>query len=197
MAHLIQRTWDRLTRLITRRRTRKRAPAVTGLPAWAEAGRKRRAHVRRMAALLNDWADEMGVSANERSRWLSACWLHDALRDADLPAGLTHGAAAADRAAADGHSDSGVLSAVHFHSVGYAGWDNVGKMLYLADFLEPGRKSQRKQRAQMARRVPRDRDGVLREIVAHQIRSRLQRDRPVDPLTLEFWNSLVRTPDSE
>jgi HD superfamily phosphohydrolase YqeK len=197
MASLIQRTWDRLTRLITRRRTRKRAPAVTELPAWAEAGRKRRAHIRRMAVMLNDWADIMGVSAAERSRWLAACWLHDALRDADLPAGVSHGAAAADRAAADGHSDSGVLSAVHFHSVGYAGWDDCGKMLFLADFLEPGRKSRRKQRAQMARRVPRDRDGVLREIVGQQIRSRLRRERPVDPLTLEFWNSLVRTRDYE
>ena len=197
MAHLIQRTWDRLTRLITRRGKRRRAPAVTELPDWAEAGRKRRAHIRRMAALLDDWADVMGVSANERSRWLAACWLHDALRDADLPAGVSHGAAAATRAAADGHNDSGVLSAVHFHSVGYAGWDDVGKMLYLADSLEPGRRSRRKQRAQLAKRVPRDRDGVLREIVAQHIRSRLRRGRPVDPLTLEFWNSLARTRGSE
>jgi HD superfamily phosphohydrolase YqeK len=63
-------------------------------------------------------------------------------------------------------------------------------MLYLADFLEPGRKNRRKLRAQLARRVPRDRDGVLRQILAHQIRNRLRQERPIDPRTIEFWNSL-------
>src|SRR3989442_7869952 len=81
--------------------------------------------------------------------------------------------------------------AVRYHSVGYAGWDDVGKMLYLADFLEPGRRSRRKQRAKLAKRVPRDRDGVLREIVALQVRARLHAGRSINPRTLEFWNSLT------
>jgi HD superfamily phosphohydrolase YqeK len=182
--------WKLLTRLITFRRGNE--PLVmTGLPSWAQAGRKRRAHIRRVAALLDEWADAMGASPDERSRWLKACWLHDALRDADLPRGVTHGAAAADRAAVQGEHDGGVLSAVRHHSVGHAGWDDVGKMLYLADYLEPGRKIRRKQRAQMATRVPQDRDGVLRQILAQHIRSRVRRGRPIDPLTLDFWNSLV------
>ncbi len=149
------------------------------------------AHVRRMVALLNEWAEEIEVSQEERRRWLTACWLHDALRDAELPDGITHGAAAAELAASHGESDRGVLSAVRYHSVGHPRWDDVGKMLYLADFLEPGRKSRRKQRAQLAKRVPRDPDGVLRQILAHQIASRLRRQRPVDPRTIEFWNSLI------
>jgi HD superfamily phosphohydrolase YqeK len=164
---------------------------LTELPTWAQAGRKRRAHIRRMAALLEEWADEMGTSKAERSRWLKACWLHDALRDADLPMGKSHGAAAADRAARYGETDGGVLSAVRHHSVGHASWDDVGKMLYLADFLEPGRKSRRKQRAAMARRVPLDRDGVLREILAQHMRSRVRKGRRIDPRTVEFWNSLT------
>jgi HD superfamily phosphohydrolase YqeK len=75
--------------------------------------------------------------------------------------------------------------------VGHGRWDDVGKMLYLADFLEPGRKSRRKQRAQLAKRVPRDPDGVLRQILAHQISSRVRRQRPVNARTIEFWNSLT------
>jgi HD superfamily phosphohydrolase YqeK len=144
-----------------------------------------------MVALLDEWAQAIGVSPAERNRWLKACWLHDALRDAELPRGVTHGAAAADLAARSGENDASVLTAVRYHSVGYAGWDNVGKMLYLADYLEPGRKNRRKQRASMARRVPDDPDGVLREVLTRQIRSRLQRGRPIDPLTVEFWNSIA------
>jgi HD superfamily phosphohydrolase YqeK len=126
-------------------------------------------------------------------RWLQAVWLHDALRDAKLRRGLTHGPAAADRAARDGVTDGGVLDAVRYHSLGYAGWDDVGKMLYLADYLEPGRKRRAKERAKLAERVPKDRDKVLREVVNQQIRARLRAGRAVHPLTLEFWNSLVET----
>jgi HD superfamily phosphohydrolase YqeK len=190
MPNIVRRALDRLARLTKTRGKTASATATAGLPTWAEVGKKRRAHVRRMEALLDEWADEMGVSDRERRRWLKACWLHDALRDADLPDGVSHGAAAADRASRNGESDRGVLSAVRYHSVGYAGWDDVGKMLYLADCLEPGRKKSRKERAEMANRVPRDRDGVLRQIVAQQIRSRLRKKRHVDPLMMEFWNSL-------
>jgi HD superfamily phosphohydrolase YqeK len=191
MPQFAQRTRNLLLRLFGRRVRKRSAQAVTDLPDWAQVTKKRRAHVRRMIALLNEWADEMGVSQEERRRWLTACWLHDALRDAELPDGISHGAAAAELAASHGESDRGVLSAVRYHSVGYGRWDDCGKMLYLADFLEPGRKSRRKQRAQLARRVPRDRDGVLCQILAHQIRTRLRQERPIDPRTIEFWNSLT------
>jgi HD superfamily phosphohydrolase YqeK len=133
----------------------------------------------------------MGVSQRERHRWLAAVWLHDALRDARLKRGTTHGAAAADRAARDGETDRGVLDAVRYHSLGYAGWDDVGRMLYLADYLEPGRKRRAKEREKLARRVPDERDRVLREVVAQQMRARLRAGRPIHPLTLEFWNSLT------
>ena len=133
----------------------------------------------------------MDVAPPERRRWLAAAWLHDALRDARLRDGASHGAAAAERAARDGETDRGVLDAVRYHSVGYAGWDDVGKMLYLADYLEPGRKGRRKERARLAKRVPRERDAVLREVVARQLREQVTAGRPIDPLTLAFWNSLA------
>jgi HD superfamily phosphohydrolase YqeK len=164
---------------------------TVGLPEWAQVGKQRRAHIRRVAALLTRWADAMDVSRRERERWLRSCWLHDAMRDAALPADVTHGAAAADRAAEGGESDRSVLDAVRYHSVGYAGWDDVGKMLYLADYLEPGRRTRRKQRAAWAKRVPRERDVVLREIVAREVRLRMRRGKPVDVHTVGFWNSLT------
>lgn len=162
------------------------------LPVWARVGGKRQAHIRRVVELLEHWAEEMEVSRRERDRWLSAAWLHDALRDARLKRGTSHGAAAADRAELEGEVDQGVLDAVRYHSVGYAGWDDVGRMLYLADYLEPGRKRRAKQRAQLAERVPRECDRVLLDVVALQIRAQLRSGRPIHPLTLEFWNSLTK-----
>jgi len=179
-----------IARLVAFWRGRLIAPAPE-LPAWAQAGRRRRAHIRRVVGVLEEWAQEMGVSERERQRWIRAAWLHDALRDARLAKGTNHGAAAADRAAKDGESDAGVLDAVRYHSIGYAGWDQVGRMLFLADYLEPGRGRGRKRRAKLLKRVPRDPDRVLQEVVAQQMRERLKSRRPVNPLTLEFWNSVV------
>jgi HD superfamily phosphohydrolase YqeK len=189
---LARRALRAIGRLLGVRRQRPKYEPTLELPAWARVGKRRLAHIRRVAELVELWAQEMGVTRRERERWLSAVWLHDALRDARLRAGVSHGAAAAERAARDGESDQGVLDAVRYHSVGHAGWDDVGKMLYLADYLEPGRKRRAKQRAELAERVPRDRDRVLREVVAQQIRGRLRSGRPIDPNTLEFWNSLAR-----
>src|SRR5918996_1930290 len=139
------------------------------LPAWAQVTPERRAHVERVAALLAEWGTAVRAPDAERRRWLKAAYLHDALRDAPLGSALAHGPAAADRAAADGETDRGVLDAARYHTVGYAGWDDVGRMLYLADYLEPGREFDRVGRAAMARRVPQERDAVLREVAARRI----------------------------
>ena len=52
------------------------------LPAWACVTEKRRAHIERVTALLERWATELGVSADEARSWRDAGLLHDALRDA-------------------------------------------------------------------------------------------------------------------
>ena len=108
MKSLQRRPWNVLARLVAAWRGR-RAPTATELPAWAQVGKRRRAHIRRVAALVAHWADEMGASQRDRHRWLKAAWLHDALRDAHRTSGTTHGAAAADRTAKEGESDPGVL----------------------------------------------------------------------------------------
>ena len=183
----VRRWWPGRPQRVSRR---KRPAQESDLPGWAEVGRRRREHIERVAKLLEEWADAMDVPDRERERWLKAAWLHDALRDASLSDDTTHGAAAADRAAREGESDQGVLDAIRYHSSGYAGWDDVGKMLYLADYLEPGRKRNSEQRANLAARVPGHRDRVLRKVVAHEIRWRVRVGRPVDLVTIEFWNML-------
>jgi len=147
--------------------------------------------VARVAALLDEWAGAMAVTARERDRWSRAAWLHDALRDAPAADELAHGPAAAERAARDGETDPGVLDAVRYHSVGLAGWDDVGRMLYLADYLEPGRRFDRERRAALAARVPAERDAVLRDVARSRIQRTVGSDWPLAPETVGFWNALV------
>jgi HD superfamily phosphohydrolase YqeK len=163
------------------------------LPYWAQATPKRRAHIERVVGLLTSWAEEMRVGDAERDRWVRAGWLHDALRDAPFGDRLTHGPAAADRAATDGERDRGVLDAVRYHTIGSADWDDVGRMLYLADFLEPGRGSAASgsDRPELAKRVPKERDAVLREVARRRVEWVLRSGWPLAPETVAFWNQLV------
>ena len=163
------------------------------LPYWAQATPRRRAHIERVVGLLKSWAEQMRVPETERDRWLRAGWLHDALRDAQLGDPLAHGPAAADRAAADGEQDLGVLAAIRHHTTGSAEWDEVGRMLYLADFLEPGRGSAASgsDRPQLAERVPKERDAVLREVARRRLEWVVRSGWPLSQQTVEFWNQLV------
>jgi len=161
------------------------------LPAWAQVTPARRTHVERVVGLLTEWAGAMGVATQERARWIRAGWLHDALRDAPLGDLMAHGPAAADRAAQDGERDRGVLDAVRFHTIGYAGWDQVGRMLYLADFLEPGRDFDPDGRRELAARVPAEPDVVVREVARRRVEWVLRSGWPLAPETVAFWNALA------
>lgn len=161
------------------------------LPAWAVVTPERRAHVERVAALVARWADALGTPAPERARWLRAVWLHDALRDTPAASEIAHGPMAADRAAADGERDAGVLLAVRWHSVGHPDWDDAGRMLYLGDYLEPGRAFDRDERSALAARVPDARDAVLRDVAARRITRIVKSGWRLPPETVAFWNGLV------
>lgn len=161
------------------------------LPAWAQVTPPRRDHIERVAGLLEEWAGTMRVPETERDRWLRAAWLHDALRDAPLGDLMAHGPAAAERAAQDGEHDRGVLDAVRYHTIGYAGWDDVGRMLYLADFLDPGRDFDRDGRRALAARVPAQRDAVLRDVARRRIEWVVKSGWPLLPETVAFWNALA------
>ena len=173
------------------------------LPPWAVVTSDRLEHIQRVAELAALWAERMGVPASERNRWLRAVWLHDALRDAapaELekwasgtpgPPELRHGPASAARAKAEGETDRGVLDAVRYHSLGLAEWDMVGRILYCADVLEPGRAFDQRQRAELAERLPDDSGAVLREVARSRLTHIIQSGWPLLEPTVRFWNSLV------
>lgn len=174
-------------------------------PAWARVGPARRGHVCRVVALLEEWAVRSGLGEAERRRWRAAGWLHDALRDAepaelrdlvpawarDLPGPLLHGPAAAARLEAEGVRDRALLDAVAYHTIGHPGLDRLGRALYLADFLEPGRSFEPAWRAALRARMPRAFDAVLTEVVAARLGHLLATGRPIRPESAAFWNAIA------
>jgi HD superfamily phosphohydrolase YqeK len=182
--------------------------AQRGLPSWAEVSPERAAHIERVVALADGWAERMRISAIERARWVRAAWLHDAFRDAapatldrwagdgPWPGSLRHGPASAARAAAEGETDRGILDAVRYHSVGWADWDMVGRVLYCADYLEPGRAFRREWRAAQADRFPDDAAGVVLTVAGDRLAHLIESGRPLIDPTVRFWNSLVAPSDS-
>jgi HD superfamily phosphohydrolase YqeK len=190
----------------TRLHPRVAAAAEGELPPWGRAGPARRAHMERVAALLNGWSRRLGLDGGERARWRALAFLHDCLKEApesslrpwlepalaDLPAPVIHGPAAAERLAADGVEDRELLDAVRYHTLGHPGLGRAGRALYAADFLEPGRDLRNDWRDGLRARMPGEMDAVVAEIVAARIVHLVEERRPVRPETVAFWNRLVR-----
>lgn len=171
------------------------------LPEWAALRPSRRPHSASVAALLERWALELGLPERDRVRWVAAGWLHDALRDADAgtleaesaeyPSGVRHGPAAAARLERSGVDDEELLEAVRYHSLGRAGLGRLGRFLYLADYLEPGRSFESVKNAALRARLPGDHEAVLRLVCASRIADTLNRGFPLRPETVDFWNELT------
>ena len=140
----------------------------------------------------------------DRARWSAAAWLHDSLRDSEpedlrplvpaalreIPPLLLHGPAAAARLGDD--ADDAVANAIRYHTIGHPSLDLLGRCLYLADFLEPGRDLRNEWRRQLRARMPAEVETVLREVAASRIAHLLECRCPIQPETAAFWNGLVR-----
>jgi predicted HD superfamily hydrolase involved in NAD metabolism len=173
-----------------------------GLPAWAQVSERRRAHIDRVAALLRAWAVAMRLDHQTARAWMDAGAWHDALRDTpteelrritgdlSLPEGLLHGPAAAIMLEREGERRKSVLEAVRYHTVGWSRWDSVGKAVYMADYLEPGRKFLNEDRQFLATQVPHNFDGVFRQVVRFRLEWSIREGNFLYPETVELWNSL-------
>jgi HD superfamily phosphohydrolase YqeK len=173
------------------------------LPAWACVTEKRIGHIQRVTALLDEWAARLALSAEEARAWHDAGRYHDALRDApehvlrelagdppDYALEMLHGAAAAERMRRDGEGRAEVLDAVRFHTVGSAAWGRLGRALYMADYLEPGRKFSRADRAYLATQAPRDFDATFRQVVRARLEWSLREGMRLYPEAVVLWNSV-------
>lgn len=191
-----EQTLDRLSPVV-------REAAQGRLPPWAVATPARREHIARVAGLLRDWSEALALGPLDHARWVAAGTLHDALRDAtetdlramlggdfaDFPPPLLHGPAAAHRLA--GEADGALLDAIRYHTLGHERLDRLGRALYLADFLEPGRAFAAQWRAGLRARMPEDLDGVLVEVLASRLGHLLEVRKPIRPETAAFWSAIV------
>ncbi len=174
------------------------------LPPWSEAGRKRRAHMKRVGAVLDDWARSMGLGDDERIRWVAAGHLHDVLRDAStsqmrpwlevrfrgLPESYWHGPVTAVRLAEEGVDDEEVLDAIRYHTLGDPQLGLIGRALIAADFLEPGRKERAGWNAARRKHASVNLHRVVRDVIRAKIERSLRRKQPIRPEMLAMWNAL-------
>ncbi len=172
------------------------------LPAWAVVSERRLAHIARVTALLDQWAGAMKVSAESARAWRDVGVWHDALRDAPdeqlrslagepgRPVEMLHGPAAAVMLERDGERRPDVLDAVRYHTTGSACWNDTGRALYMADFLEPGRKFSRGDRAFLSAHVPRDFHGTFRQVVRARLEWSLREGKTLFAETVEMWNGV-------
>jgi 2-amino-4-hydroxy-6-hydroxymethyldihydropteridine diphosphokinase len=180
------------------------AEAIVTLPSWARVSERRLAHIGRVTALLDQWAAALGLAPDEAREWHDAGAWHDALRDADeaelrrwageaatWPLTVLHGPAAAERLASEGESRTAVLEAIRWHTLGSPDWLRTGRALFMADFLEPGRPFARAERGFLARTLPRDFDGVFRQVVQLRLEWTLREGKPVFPETAALWNQVL------
>jgi 2-amino-4-hydroxy-6-hydroxymethyldihydropteridine diphosphokinase len=89
-----------------------------------------------------------------------------------------------------GETRADLLDAVRYHTVGHGGWNRVGKALYMADYLEPGRKFSRADRAYLAAQVPDDFDGTFRQVIRARLEWSLREGMQLYPETVSLWNAV-------
>jgi HD superfamily phosphohydrolase YqeK len=162
----------------------------------------------RVASLLSSWANALGLSEEDRRRWASIGYLHDAVREgdievlrarvpptlADLPDRVLHGPAAASMLRDEGVQDEEILGAVAWHTLGHAELGVMGRALYAADFLEPGRNLLNEWRGRLRERLPEELDAVVRDMLAARIAHVVEGGGALRPETVGFWNALAVRP---
>jgi HD superfamily phosphohydrolase YqeK len=170
-------------------------------PEWACMTAERRAHAGRVAELLDGWAAALALPDEERSLWRAAGWLHDALRDAppadlrrelgpgydDWPDGALHGPAAAGLLEG---APAELVEAVRHHTLGSRGLGRLGRALYVADYVEPGRDFAPSRTAALRKRMPGELDAVVREVAAGRIEHLRRAGRRPHRVTEDFSRSL-------
>jgi 2-amino-4-hydroxy-6-hydroxymethyldihydropteridine diphosphokinase len=177
-------------------------PDAFRLPDWAQVSEKRRAHIARVTALLDAWSPRLARSDDEARAMRDVGLLHDALRDAPeallreltgdetSPAEILHGPAAAVMLERGGERRTEVLDAVRWHTIGSPTWGRVGRSLYMADFLEPGRKFLVTDRGFLAAHAIYDFDGVFRQVLRMRLEWSLREGHELFPTAVAMWNQV-------
>jgi 2-amino-4-hydroxy-6-hydroxymethyldihydropteridine diphosphokinase len=88
----------------------------------------------------------------------------------------------------EGETRQELLDAVRYHTVGSSEWGMLGRALYMADYLEPGRKFSRADREYLASQVPHDFDATFRQVLRARLEWSLREGMKLFPEAVALWN---------
>lgn len=105
---------------------------------------------------------------------------------------LLHGPVAAESLRRAGAiTDSELLEAVRWHSTGHPSFGPLGKVLFLADKLEPGKASHTPAQERLLELARQDLDAAMLELLTQELKSLLRRGQLVHPASVEARNALL------
>ncbi len=167
-------------------------------------GRARYRHTLNVASTAAALASRWGVSLEQA---VMAAWLHDCAKDWTrraqqrslrrwrvrldtyervIPA-LWHAILGAEAAKREyGVQDAAVLRAIRRHTTGDAGMTPLEMILYVADFVEPGRRLH--EAARLRRLANASLKDAFREVLASKIGHLVRRRLALHPRSLACWN---------
>lgn len=140
-----------------------------------------------LAGLLHDYAKNMSPEELREAAQALNLELDDVVSRHMM---LAHGPVGAGLVERDlGISDSDILNAIRFHTVGRPGMGKLEKIVYLADFIEPGRKFKK---ADELRKVARDNlDKAVLMALESSLEYLIGSDRLMHPNTLFTRNAMI------
>ncbi len=166
-------------------------------------------HVMRVLDTAKELAEKFQCSDKEKSQIIKAVLFHDlakgmddnALREyaysyrislKDVQPPIYHAVVGAWMA----HyffdiDDPLILDAVYHHTTGSVNFmtNRIGAILFLADYLEPGRDIEC---SHIKKFIPDDMLSALREVVKDKISYVIQRDRVLDQESIDFYHALIK-----
>ena len=88
-------------------------------------------------------------------------------------------------------TDHGLYEAVRWHSTAHASLDALGKLVFLADKLDPQKASVYSYHAKLHDMALEDLDLALLEFLSREMATRIQRGETVHPASVDARNSLI------
>ncbi len=145
------------------------------------------------AALLHDWAKH--APKEDFERLIEQGLLPEGEEALGMPK-LYHAYLAAYWIEHEfGVSDPEILEAVRYHSTGSPGLGLCGRILFVADYIEPGRELRKIDAIRAL--AEKDLNGAVREVLRRKLLYLVEKGRPVHCRAVAFWNELTDRPGSK
>ncbi len=92
----------------------------------------------------------------------------------------------------EGLDDDEILQAVRWHSTAHPGLGPLGKLVFIADKLDPQKAAAYPYQSELRRMAEEDLDLAMLEFLCRESEARLRRREPVHPVSVETINTLLK-----